>query len=176
MTTDVAMLSFSVHHQQSKLGGAELSCRLSTSDTGGHEVALWGVQHWWALLHQHPRRSAVPCPQRRPLPGSSCTSDYKPSYKVRSQIIFFYFVLIIVIWTVNWCVCLHVWGRSAFAHAMGMQDLPQSVAFFSAVDVDQCLRKEVVMDCVTPSNPTGLEGRYGLKPGEFITIFALCYL
>ena len=53
-----------------------------------------------------------------------------------------------------------------FAHALGMQDLPQSVAFFSAVDVDQCLRKEVTMDCVTPSNPTGLERRYGLHQGE----------
>ena len=30
---------------------------------------------------------------------------------------------------------------------------PQSVAFFSAVDIDHVLRKEVNMDCVTPSNP-----------------------
>lgn len=51
-----------------------------------------------------------------------------------------------------------------------MQDLPQSVAFFSSVDIDQCLRKEVIMDCVTPSNPTGLERRYGLQPGEFCTL------
>ncbi|XP_067357780.1 DNA polymerase subunit gamma-1 isoform X2 [Channa argus] len=60
--------------------------------------------------------------------------------------------------------------RSMFAHALGMQDLPQSVAFFSAVDIDQCLRKEVTMDCVTPSNPTGLERRYGLPPGEALDI------
>lgn len=60
-------------------------------------------------------------------------------------------------------------GRSMFAHALGMQDLPQSVAFFSAVDIDRCLRKEVTMDCVTPSNPTGLEQRYGLAPGESCT-------
>lgn len=53
-----------------------------------------------------------------------------------------------------------------FSHALGMQDLPQSVAFFSAVDIDQCLRKEVTMDCVTPSNPTGLERKYGLPQGE----------
>lgn len=59
------------------------------------------------------------------------------------------------------CVC-----RCMFAHALGLQDLPQSVAFFSAVDIDQCLRKEVHMDCVTPSNPAGLERRYGLSPGE----------
>ncbi|KAK2842090.1 hypothetical protein Q5P01_012290 [Channa striata] len=63
--------------------------------------------------------------------------------------------------------------RSMFAHALGMQDLPQSVAFFSAVDIDQCLRKEVTMDCVTPSNPTGLERRYGLPPGEALDIYQI---
>ncbi|XP_035800369.2 DNA polymerase subunit gamma-1 isoform X1 [Amphiprion ocellaris] len=63
--------------------------------------------------------------------------------------------------------------RSVFAHALGMQDLPQSVAFFSAVDIDQCLRKEVNMDCVTPSNPTGLERRYGLAPGEALDIYQI---
>lgn len=56
--------------------------------------------------------------------------------------------------------------RSVFAHALGMQDLPQSVAFFSSVDIDECLRKEVNMDCATPSNPTGLERKYGLPQGE----------
>ena len=61
-----------------------------------------------------------------------------------------------------------------FAHALGMQDLPQSVAFFSSVDIDQCLRKEVNMDCVTPSNPTGLERRYGLPPGEICTPTSAC--
>ncbi|XP_029008599.1 DNA polymerase subunit gamma-1 [Betta splendens] len=63
--------------------------------------------------------------------------------------------------------------RSMFAHALGMQDLPHSVAFFSAVDIDQCLRKEVTMDCVTPSNPTGLERRYGLRPGEALDIYQI---
>ncbi|CAN9499145.1 unnamed protein product [Ophioblennius macclurei] len=63
--------------------------------------------------------------------------------------------------------------RSIFAHALGMQDLPQSVAFFSAVDIDQCLRKEVTMDCVTPSNPTGMERRYGLSPGEALDIYQI---
>uniref|UniRef100_A0A671Y6T9 DNA polymerase subunit gamma-1 n=1 Tax=Sparus aurata TaxID=8175 RepID=A0A671Y6T9_SPAAU len=65
--------------------------------------------------------------------------------------------------------------RSMFAHALGMQDLPQSVAFFSSVDIDQCLRKEVNMDCATPSNPTGLERRYGLPPGEFCTPPSACF-
>ncbi|XP_068595973.1 DNA polymerase subunit gamma-1 [Brachionichthys hirsutus] len=61
--------------------------------------------------------------------------------------------------------------RSMFAYVLGMQDLPQSVAFFSAVDIDQCLRKEVTLDCVTPSNPTGLERRYGLPPGKAMDIY-----
>ncbi|XP_033491143.1 DNA polymerase subunit gamma-1 [Epinephelus lanceolatus] len=63
--------------------------------------------------------------------------------------------------------------RSMFAHVLGMQDLPQSVAFFSAVDIDLCLRKEVNMDCVTPSNPTGLEKRYGLPPGEALDVYQI---
>uniref|UniRef100_A0A3Q3X4M6 DNA polymerase subunit gamma-1 n=1 Tax=Mola mola TaxID=94237 RepID=A0A3Q3X4M6_MOLML len=63
--------------------------------------------------------------------------------------------------------------RCLFAHALGMQDLPQSVAFFSSVDIDQCLRKEVTMDCVTPSNPTGLERRYCLPPGEALDIYQI---
>ncbi|XP_011605608.2 DNA polymerase subunit gamma-1 isoform X1 [Takifugu rubripes] len=63
--------------------------------------------------------------------------------------------------------------RSIFAHALGMQDLPQSVAFFSSVDIDQCLRKEVNMDCMTPSNPTGMERRYGIPPGEALDIYQI---
>lgn len=53
-----------------------------------------------------------------------------------------------------------------FAYKLGLQDLPQSVAFFSAVDIDRCLRKEVTMNCVTPSNPTGMEKKYGIPQGE----------
>ncbi|XP_061678146.1 DNA polymerase subunit gamma-1 isoform X2 [Syngnathoides biaculeatus] len=63
--------------------------------------------------------------------------------------------------------------RSMFAHALGMRDLPQSVAFFSAVDIDTCLRKEVTMDCVTPSNPSGVERKYGLPPGEALDIYQI---
>lgn len=56
--------------------------------------------------------------------------------------------------------------RCMFAYKLGLNDLPQSVAFFSAVDIDRCLRKEVTMDCKTPSNPTGMERRYGVPQGE----------
>ncbi|KAG6868215.1 hypothetical protein C0993_006078 [Termitomyces sp. T159_Od127] len=47
----------------------------------------------------------------------------------------------------------NLWTRSIFAYKLGMDDLPQGVAFFSAVDVDHVLRKEVDMPCVTPSQP-----------------------
>ncbi|KAJ2595837.1 DNA-directed DNA polymerase gamma mip1 [Coemansia sp. RSA 1722] len=46
----------------------------------------------------------------------------------------------------------NLWVRSLFSYRMGMEDLPQSVAFFSAIDVDHVLRKEVDMDCITPTN------------------------
>ncbi|KAK4541017.1 DNA-directed DNA polymerase gamma mip1 [Oleoguttula mirabilis] len=47
----------------------------------------------------------------------------------------------------------NVWTRAMFSQQMGIEDLPQSCAYFSAVDVDHVLRKEVDMDCVTPSHP-----------------------
>ncbi|GAA5851094.1 hypothetical protein JCM8547_004131 [Rhodosporidiobolus lusitaniae] len=47
----------------------------------------------------------------------------------------------------------NVWTRSLFAYRLQMPDLPQGCAFFSAVDVDTCFRKEVNMPCTTPSNP-----------------------
>ena len=47
----------------------------------------------------------------------------------------------------------NVWTRAMFSQQMGIDDLPQSCAYFSAVDIDHVLRKEVDMDCVTPSHP-----------------------
>ncbi|TDL27638.1 gamma DNA-directed DNA polymerase [Rickenella mellea] len=47
----------------------------------------------------------------------------------------------------------NLWTRSLFAYRLGMDDLPQGVAFFSAVDIDTVLRKEVDLPCVTPSQP-----------------------
>ncbi|KAJ2931197.1 hypothetical protein H1R20_g5903, partial [Candolleomyces eurysporus] len=58
----------------------------------------------------------------------------------------------------------NLWTRSIFAYRLGMDDLPQGVAFFSAVDVDKVLRKEVFMPCVTPSQPTPI------PPGESLDI------
>ncbi|GAA5960009.1 hypothetical protein JCM3765_006134 [Sporobolomyces pararoseus] len=50
----------------------------------------------------------------------------------------------------------NLWTRSLFAYRLQMPDLPQGCAFFSAVDVDTCFRKEVNMPCVTPSNPDAI--------------------
>ena len=58
----------------------------------------------------------------------------------------------------------NLWTRCLFAYRLGMDDLPQGVAFFSAVDVDSILRKETDMPCVTPSHPTPI------PPGESLGI------
>lgn len=73
-------------------------------------------------------------------------------------------------------VALHLTNlltRSLFSYTLGMRDLPLSVAFFSSVDIDHCLRKEVNLDCKTPSNPEGLCFRYGIAFGESLDIFKL---
>ena len=61
----------------------------------------------------------------------------------------------------------NVWTRAMFSQQMGINDLPQSCAYFSAIDIDHVLRKEVDMDCVTPSHPTKI------PPGESVTITQL---
>ncbi|KUI65517.1 DNA polymerase gamma, mitochondrial [Cytospora mali] len=58
----------------------------------------------------------------------------------------------------------NIWTRCMFAQQIGINDLPQSCAFFSAVDIDHVLRKEVDMPCVTPSHKTPI------PPGESIDI------
>ncbi|KAF9969502.1 DNA-directed DNA polymerase gamma mip1 [Actinomortierella ambigua] len=45
----------------------------------------------------------------------------------------------------------NLWTRALFSYKLGIHDLPQSVAFFSAVDIDHVFRKEVHMDCLTPT-------------------------
>lgn len=58
----------------------------------------------------------------------------------------------------------NVWTRCMFAQQVGIDDLPQSCAFFSAIDIDHVLRKEVDMPCITPSHDTPI------PPGESIDI------
>ena len=60
--------------------------------------------------------------------------------------------------------------RSMFCARLGMRDLPVSVAFFSGVDIDTVLRKEVYDDCKTPSNPLGLEEEYQVLPGQSLNM------
>lgn len=61
----------------------------------------------------------------------------------------------------------NVWTRAMFSQQVGIDDLPQSCAYFSAVDIDHVLRKEVDMDCVTPSHPDVI------PPGESLDILQL---
>ena len=44
------------------------------------------------------------------------------------------------------------------------------MAFFSAVDIDVCLRKEVDLDCKTPSNPHGVEKGYNIPIGQSLFV------
>ncbi|KAI8943326.1 DNA-directed DNA polymerase gamma mip1 [Plenodomus lindquistii] len=50
----------------------------------------------------------------------------------------------------------NLWTRAMFSQQMGINELPQSCAYFSAVDIDKVLRKEVDMDCITPSHHTSI--------------------
>lgn len=61
----------------------------------------------------------------------------------------------------------NVWTRAIFSQQMGINELPQSCAYFSAVDIDHVLRKEVDMDCVTPSH------KEKIPHGESLDIVAL---
>ncbi|KAH8547987.1 DNA polymerase family A-domain-containing protein [Umbelopsis sp. PMI_123] len=51
----------------------------------------------------------------------------------------------------------NLWTRALFSYKLGIPNLPQAVAFFSAVDIDHVLRKEPNMHCLTPSNPNRIE-------------------
>lgn len=61
----------------------------------------------------------------------------------------------------------NLWTRAMFCEQVGLREVPQLVAFFSEVDLDTVLRKEVLMDCVTPLNPTPI------PPGELMDIYKL---
>lgn len=50
----------------------------------------------------------------------------------------------------------NIWTRAIFCEQMGIDDLPQNCAFFSAVDIDHVMRKEVNMDCITLSNKVAI--------------------
>jgi len=61
----------------------------------------------------------------------------------------------------------NVWTRAMFSQQMGINELPQACAYFSAIDIDHVLRKEVDMDCITPSH------KEKIPHGESLDIVAL---
>ncbi|CRK99798.1 CLUMA_CG013106, isoform A [Clunio marinus] len=61
--------------------------------------------------------------------------------------------------------------RSFCVSRLGLQDLPQSIAFFTSVEIDSILRKEAESDCKTPSNQHGFSAGYSIKPGESVDIY-----
>lgn len=74
----------------------------------------------------------------------------------------------------NAALAMHVTNlmtRSFCVSRLNMRDLPMSVAFFAAVEVDTVLRKEATHDCKTPSNPHGLQNGYEIPPGESLDVW-----
>ena len=70
----------------------------------------------------------------------------------------------------------NVWTRAMFSQQMGINDLPQSCAYFSAVDIDHVLRKEVDMDCVTPSHPEKIPHGESVSINQLLDKGAAAYL
>ncbi|OCF31512.1 DNA polymerase gamma 1 [Kwoniella heveanensis BCC8398] len=62
----------------------------------------------------------------------------------------------------------NAWTRALFCYNLGMDDMPQGIAFFSAVDVDHVLRKEVFMTCETPSHPTSIHAGESLDIDQLL--------
>ncbi|XP_027200206.2 DNA polymerase gamma, catalytic subunit tam [Dermatophagoides pteronyssinus] len=63
--------------------------------------------------------------------------------------------------------------RSYFTSTLNLNDLPESVAFFSSIEIDKCLRKDSKDDCKTPSNSLGLSKGYGIASGISINVYEL---
>uniref|UniRef100_A0A1I8BN44 DNA-directed DNA polymerase n=1 Tax=Meloidogyne hapla TaxID=6305 RepID=A0A1I8BN44_MELHA len=57
----------------------------------------------------------------------------------------------------------NMYVRAAISESLGIRELPRSVAFFSQVDIDKVLRKEVTLDCETPNGEK-------VENGEALTI------
>jgi DNA polymerase gamma 1 len=70
----------------------------------------------------------------------------------------------------------NLWTRAMFSQQMGINDLPQACAYFSAVDIDHVLRKEVDMDCVTPSHPQKIPHGESLDIGQLLDKGELSHL
>lgn len=60
----------------------------------------------------------------------------------------------------------HVLVRAYFIDSLGLDCIPSSVAWFTAVDVDQVVRKEPNQTCITPSQPEAIKPGYILTPKD----------
>ncbi|ORY59213.1 DNA polymerase gamma [Pseudomassariella vexata] len=70
----------------------------------------------------------------------------------------------------------NLWTRAMFAQQVGINDLPQACAYFSAIDIDHVLRKEVNMDCITPSHSTPIPHGESLDIMQLLKKGAAAYL
>lgn len=61
----------------------------------------------------------------------------------------------------------NLWTRAMFCQQLGFEDIPANIAFFSLVDIDHILRKEVTDGCVTPTQQSPI------KEGECLSIYSL---
>lgn len=61
--------------------------------------------------------------------------------------------------------------RSFCVSKLGFCDLPQSIAFFTSVEIDKILRKEAENDCKTPSNLHGFSNGYSINFGESVDVY-----
>ncbi|KAI0024728.1 DNA polymerase family A [Xylariomycetidae sp. FL0641] len=70
----------------------------------------------------------------------------------------------------------NLWTRAMFCQQVGINDLPQSCAYFSAVDIDHVLRKEVDMECITPSHSTPIPAGESLDITQLLALGDKAYL
>ncbi|QLG73185.1 hypothetical protein HG535_0E02690 [Zygotorulaspora mrakii] len=64
----------------------------------------------------------------------------------------------------------NIWTRAIFCEQLGIDDLSQNCAFFSAVDIDHVMRKEVDMSCITPSNTNSIPHGESFTINELLKI------
>ncbi|KAI3386930.1 hypothetical protein SNEBB_004277 [Seison nebaliae] len=60
--------------------------------------------------------------------------------------------------------------RSMLIERLKINEIPISIACFSSVEIDRCLRKDTNDDIRTPSNPDGLCRNYGIPKGQSLTV------
>ncbi|CAF1247175.1 unnamed protein product, partial [Didymodactylos carnosus] len=145
----------------------------------GSESEMFNKLEQIAKLEK-PVTPVLGCQISRALEPRTVSEEYMTSrinWVVQSSAVdYLHLMLVCMKWlTDKYRACLalqiaNLFTRAMFAYKLNMNDLPASVAFFSSVDIDQCLRKEPLMDCKTPSNPLGLQASYGIPPGQALTI------